>query len=144
MRKFLSASALLFIGAASAIKTEKPTVAKALAQTQAQGYDCGKVTYDYTCKYQRDQDCLVNSINLYGPKVVLVNLDDRCRIEKLEREGIFLQTGDFVIVTGRENSAAGQEWKWENGYDHKGYNFDYDILFPSLDYDLPVISEPGA
>ena len=112
----------------------------AQTQSQVQG-DCGKVTYDYTCKYLRDQNCLVNDIYLYGPKVVLVNLDDRCKVEKYEAEGIFLQTGDMLIVTGRENAAAGQEW--EEPYSCGCQHFDYDILFPTLDYDLPVITQPG-
>ena len=65
-----------------------------------------RINYDYTCKAKHLEDCLLNDIYLYGPNVVLVNLDNRCQVEKYEREGIFLQTGDLLFVTGRENKCA--------------------------------------
>jgi hypothetical protein len=105
------------------------------------GCGSGRITYDYTDKAEKLEDCLVNEIPLYGPNVVLVNLDNRCQIEKLEREGIFLQTGDLLFVTGRENKCAGQVWDqpyWEKN------PFDYDILFPGLDYDMPLILDYTA
>ena len=37
-----------------------------------------RINYDYTCRAQNLEDCLLNSITLYGPNVVLVNLDNRC------------------------------------------------------------------
>ena len=76
-------------------------------------HNCGchkSVNYDYTCKAEHLEDCLENDIALYGPNVVLVNLDNRCQVEKFEHNGIFLQTGDILFVTGRENKCAGQEW----------------------------------
>ena len=66
----------------------------------------GRVDYDYTCEAQHLENCLLNDITLYGPHVVLVNLDNRCQVDKLEREGIFLQTGDLLFVTGRANKCA--------------------------------------
>lgn len=66
----------------------------------------GRIDYDYTCEAQHLEHCLLNDITLYGPNVVLVNLDNRCQLEKYEREGIFLQTGDLLFVTGRENKCA--------------------------------------
>jgi len=42
------------------------------------------INYDYTCTAAKDEACLQNDITLYGPKVVLVNLDNRCQVEKLE------------------------------------------------------------
>jgi hypothetical protein len=102
--------------------------------------ECGchgnRINYDFTEKAERLEDCLVNEIPLYGPNVLLINLDNRCQVEKYEREGIFLQTGDLLFVTGRENKCAGQEWE-EPYWEHNP--LDYDILFPGLDYDMPLI-----
>lgn len=86
---------------------------KALAQSQAQSEcsgltstgclrnECDRVNYDHTCDYLRDYDCLRNSIDILGGKIILVNLDDRCQVEELEREGIFLELGDVVVFAGR-------------------------------------------
>ena len=49
-----------------------------------------------------------------------------------------MQRGDLLFVTGREYTSAWQLWD-EPAYDL----YDYDILFPGLDYDMPVVSEPG-
>ena len=38
----------------------------------------GRVDYDYTCEAKHLEHCLLNDITLYGPNVVLVNLDNRC------------------------------------------------------------------
>ena len=65
-----------------------------------------RVDYDYTCEAQKLEHCLQTDISLYGPNVVLVNLDNRCQVEKYEREGIFLQSGDLLFVTGRANKCA--------------------------------------
>ncbi len=70
------------------------------------GRSGGRVNYDYYCNAVGEEACLLNSINIYGPKVVLVNLDDRCQIEHVEREGIFIQEGDLIFVTGREHTFA--------------------------------------
>ena len=96
------------------------------------------INYDYTCEAKHLENCLLNDITLYGPNVVLVNLDNRCQVEKVEREGIFLQTGDLLFVTGRENTCAYQEWE-EPG----DFSYDYDVLFPGLDYDMPLKTAPG-
>eukprot|EP00347_Sterkiella_histriomuscorum_P009130 403342405 len=107
----------------------------------AQSYN-DRINYDYTCKAQHLENCLYNDISLYGPNVVLVNLDNRCQVEKYEHQGIFLQTGDLLFVTGREHTFSGQEWE-EPGH-HCGCGpLDYDILFPGLDYDMPLRSAPG-
>lgn len=37
-------------------------------------------------------------------------MDDREECERLEREGVFIQTGDLVFITGFINAGAGQEW----------------------------------
>ena len=34
-----------------------------------------------------DDECLCNKINLLGPKIVLVNLDDHCLLEDIEDQG---------------------------------------------------------
>ena len=79
-------------------------VAGFLGMALAKGGD--RINYDYTCKAKHLENCLLNDITLYGPNVVLVNLDNRCQVEKYEREGIFLQTGDLLFVTGREHTCA--------------------------------------
>lgn len=105
-------------------------------------HDCHHgINYDYTCKAAKIEDCLENDITLYGPNVVLLNLDNRCQVEKFEREGVFLQTGDIFFVTGRENKCAGQEWE-EPYWTHNP--LDYDVLYPGLDYDMPLITDPTA
>lgn len=71
---------------------------------------CGRVNYDYSCNHLRDTDCLLNSVDIYGPKVVLVNFDDRCELEEYEDKGIFLEVGDILIITARQDAAANQEW----------------------------------
>lgn len=97
-----------------------------------------RVNYDYTCKNDYLGDALQNDITIYGPNVVLINLDNRCQVRRLEREGVFLQRGDLLFVTGREFTAALQNW--DEPYYHY---YDYDILFPGLDYDMPLITAPG-
>ena len=42
--------------------------------------------------------------------MILVNADNRCQVEKLEREGIFLDLGDLLFFTGNANVEAGQMW----------------------------------
>ena len=81
-------------------------VAAFLGMSQAvQNYN-DRINYNYNCKAQHLEDCLYNDITLTGPNVVLVNLDNRCQVEKFEHEGIFLQTGDILFVTGREETCA--------------------------------------
>ena len=65
-----------------------------------------RVNYDYTGRAEHLEECLENDIPLYGPNVVLLNLDSRCQVERLESEGVFLQTGDLFFVTGREHKCA--------------------------------------
>ena len=117
------------------------------------------INYDYTCRARELESCLVNDIYLTGPNVVLVNLDNSCQVDKLEREGIFLQTGDLLFVTGRQHTAAYQDWedeyeeKYSSGKDcHCGGDkwwgsyyeeMDFDVLFPGLDYDMPLKTAPG-
>ena len=66
----------------------------------------GRIEYDYDCKADYLEGCLQNGITLTGPHVVLINLDNRCQVEKYEREGVFLHTGDLLFVTGREYTCA--------------------------------------
>ncbi len=47
------------------------TTASALAVDRSQG------SIDW-CRDNNDDECLCNKVNLQGPKVVLVNLDDHC------------------------------------------------------------------
>ena len=39
------------------------------------------------CRDNSDDECLCNKINLLGPKIVLVNLDDHCLLDAIEDEG---------------------------------------------------------
>ena len=59
------------------------------------------------CRDNDYDECLCNKINLQGPKVVLLNLDDHCLLDDIEDEGgIFLESGDLLVVTGRSNTSA--------------------------------------
>lgn len=145
MKKFIIAGAALIATAYGATtSTNTATASKLSAKKQAPtqlAQKSDRINYDYSCKAAHLEDCLYNDITLYGPNVVLVNLDNRCQIERVEREGIFLQTSDLLFVTGRENKCAGQEWEepfWHNN------PLDYDILFPGLDYDMPLITDPHS
>ena len=54
------------------------------------------------CANNNDDECLCNKINTNGGKITLVNLDDHCQLDNIEDEGgIFLLSGDMLIVTGR-------------------------------------------
>jgi hypothetical protein len=107
MKSILIAGAAFVASAiGTQVKTSAGNYGHGYGQNVAVGHSRDTVTYDYTCKAKHDENCLQNDITLYGPKVVLVNLDNRCQIEKLENEGIFVQTGDLIFVTGREDSCA--------------------------------------
>ena len=59
------------------------------------------------CRDHDYEECLCNKINIQGPKVVLVNLDDHCLLDDIEDEGgIFLLSDDLLVVTGRSNTSA--------------------------------------
>ena len=63
------------------------------------------------CANDNDDECYCNKITLQGPKAKLVNLDDHCQLDDIEDEGgIFLLTGDILVVTGRANSSSLQDW----------------------------------
>ena len=70
-----------------------------------------KVRYNWEPIEDRDERCLCNEFNQQGRKVILVNLDNNCLISRLEREGIFLETGDLIIVVGSALAGSGQEWR---------------------------------
>jgi hypothetical protein len=79
----------------------------ALAVQNIYGNDYhGEGSIDW-CRDNDYDECLCNKINIQGPKVVLINLDDHCLLDDIEDEGgIFLQTGDLLVVTGRSNTTA--------------------------------------
>ena len=138
MKKFtLAACALL--GYTSALKSQCYPYGGGLTNADDNG-ECipHRVQYDYSCRNERLNTALDNPIDMYGPNVELLNLDNHCEVERIEREGVFLQTGDLLFVTGREFSCALQQWEepyWSV--------LDYDVLFPGLDYDMPLVSAPG-
>lgn len=69
-----------------------------------------RVTYEYGCIVEQENECLRNEIGLMGAKVVLVNLDDNCQMEQITVEGLFIQTGDYIIMTGREIPTQDLRW----------------------------------
>ena len=49
-----------------------------------------------------NDECFCNKVNTEGGKIVLLNLDDHCQLDDIEDQGgIFLLSGDMLIVTGR-------------------------------------------
>ncbi|CDW88562.1 UNKNOWN [Stylonychia lemnae] len=97
------------------------------------------VNYDYSCIAAQEEQCLQNDIGIMGGKVVLVNLDDRCQLNKFVREGIFIQTGDYIIVTGRQRPLAGQFWAEPCSCYH---GFDSSIVLKTQDFEDCVIGLP--
>lgn len=70
---------------------------------------------------------------------MLINLDDACLVYKYETEGIFIQEGDLIYVTARNRPSGCYYWDVTCG-DHP---FDYDVIYPIIDYDFWVFSEFG-
>ena len=100
MKSIFASCALIALTSAVSTSGFKKT-SNLLAQNQCSGLGSGdydnnrhcrreKVDYDYECLEDREEHDLRNEITLYGPKVVLINLDDRHQIRKLEREGVFV------------------------------------------------------
>ena len=89
------------------------TMALLLATTYAAKITAKAAATDSKINWCADQDdeCLCNKVNTEGGKIVLVNLDDHCQLDNIEDEGgIFILSGDMLIVTGRQNTTAGQSW----------------------------------
>ena len=104
------------------------TSASALAVNRAAGIDW--------CRDNTDDECLCNKVNLQGPKVVLVNLDDHCQLDDIEDQGgLFILSGDLVVITGRNNATAAQSW------DVSG--FDAGVVGTGNNFDLSVSSTGG-
>lgn len=78
-----------------------------------------------------DDECLCNKINLQGPKIVLVNLDDHCQLDEIEDQGgLFILSGDLIVITGRNNASASQSWDvsgFDAGVVGTGNNFDLSV-----------------
>ena len=81
-----------------------------------------------------------NDVTLTGGKIVLVNLDDKCKLSRQEDYGIFIQTGDYVIVTGRAKPLAGQVW-WE-APSCPDYGLDPTVVVKTQDFQDNVIGIP--
>lgn len=90
-----------------------------------------KVRYHFDDIEDKDERCLCNEINQQGRKVVLINLDDHCLTSRIEREGVFLQTGDLLVIFGSALSEAGQVWAEPNNT-----CLDTDILWPLDAYEI--------
>ena len=41
-----------------------------------------RVNYDYDCVADKEEDCLQNDVSMLGGKVVLVNMDDKCKLDR--------------------------------------------------------------
>lgn len=86
------------------------------------------------CHDHDDDQCYCNKINLQGSKIVLVNLDDHCQLDDIEDEGgIFILSGDMLIITGRENDGAFQSWDERTDFDTGVLSLDQ-----GNDIDIPV------
>ena len=89
------------------------------------------------CRDNNDDECLCNKINLQGPKIVLVNLDDHCQLDDIEDQGgLFILSGDLVVITGRNNATASQSW------DVSG--FDANVVGTGNNFDLAVSATGGS
>jgi len=69
-----------------------------------------RVIYEYAPVAERENECLLNDFGLVGGKIVMINLDDRCEVERYMFEGVFIQTGDYVILSGREIPNSNLFW----------------------------------
>jgi hypothetical protein len=69
--------------------------------------------------------------------VVTVNLDDKCKLHRQITYGIFIDSGDYIKVTGRENPYAGQIW-----YAPNCGCMDTNVVIKSQDFEDLVIAEP--
>ena len=69
-----------------------------------------RVIYEYAPVAERENECLLNDFGLVGGKIVMINLDDRCEVERYMYEGVFIQTGDYVILSGREMPNSNLFW----------------------------------
>ena len=79
------------------------------------------MNYDYDDINEKEERCLCDEINLQGRKIVLVNMDDKCQVDRLIREGIFLDTGDFLLFAGSSLEYYGEDWEFAS--------FDHQVLF---------------
>ena len=76
--------------------------------------DCGRGHVDW-CEDLSHDECLCNKINIQGPLIELVNLDDHCQLERIRDEGgIFLLSGDLLVIAGQNNVSASQAWSVSN------------------------------
>ena len=103
MRQVIVLSAALLASVAFASKTTSKTTAKTAC---VGGPKLHRASYDYEATADREEACLCNEVDIVGSKSVLVNLDDKCSTRHFEREGVFLQTGDSLIVMGSYDAAA--------------------------------------
>ena len=70
------------------------------------------------CSNESSDQCYCNKIDSEGAKIVLINLDDHCQLDSLEDAGgVFLLSGDMLIISGRQNTTAGQAWTLGDAYD---------------------------
>ena len=72
-------------------------------------------------------------------------MDDKCQVDRLIREGIFLDTGDFLLIAGSSLDYLGEDWEF-GSFDHNVlfdfsyqylHNYDPDYNPITTDFDLP-------
>ena len=119
-------------------------------------YDCGpfphRVSYNYDDIEDRDERCLCDEIDIPGRKILLVNMDDKCQVERLLREGIFVNSGDLIFFAGSSDEiGALMDWEFYSSdctilvdvVRTLGCDADDDIRFPTgglvdgNDFDIP-------
>lgn len=69
-------------------------------------------------------------------RVHLVDLDDHDRLKEIEDDGLCINIGDLIFVTGIEDAANGQEWEEYGGL------LDTSILQITADADIKVTTPP--
>jgi hypothetical protein len=115
-----------------AFTTTSAAVVKSLVQ---------RVIYEYGPVIEEENCCLQNEFDLIGGKVVLINLDDRCEVARYVEQGVFIQTGDFVILTGREMPGSDLFWTEVCNCNCCEY-FDESIVRHTEIFDSPIVALP--
>ena len=69
-------------------------------------------------------------------------MDDKCQVKRLLREGIFINTGDYILFAGSSYSVFGEDWEYGsfdssivfdfNAYYLEPYSMDRDFDIPSF------------
>lgn len=70
---------------------------------------------------------------------MLVNMDDKCQVDRLIREGIFLEKGDFLLFAGSSLEYYGEDWEFYSYDQYTLFDFNYVYIYENgLDVDTGV------